>query len=138
VGKGLGRIKYVDRDGNDTINSYDQTWLGTVLPKFEYGIRIDLAYKNFDLSMFASGVSGRHGNNSYLFFNNFARPRENAGRRTQRMDTGTYQYKNSALTLVDVNTESKSSDYFLVNTSYFKMRNIQLGYLCLKASVHGI
>jgi hypothetical protein len=33
VGKGLGRIKYVDRDGNDTINSYDQTWLGTVLPK---------------------------------------------------------------------------------------------------------
>lgn len=129
VGKGLGRIKYLDLDGNDTINSYDQTWLGTFLPKFEYGIRIDLAYKNFDLSLFGSGVSGRYGNNSYLFFNNFARPRENAGPGVlngwtpENTDT-----KTPALTLVDVNTEGKSSDYFLVNTSYFKMRNIQLGY----------
>jgi len=129
VGKGLGRIKYMDLDGNDTINSYDQTWLGTYLPKYEYGIRIDLAYKNFDLSLFGSGVSGRYGNNSYLFFNNFARPRENAGPGVLNgwtpENTNT---KTPALTLVDVNTESKSSDYFLVNTSYFKMRNIQLGY----------
>jgi TonB-linked SusC/RagA family outer membrane protein len=129
VGKGLGRIKYVDRDGNDTINSYDQTWLGTVLPKYEYGIRIDLAYKSFDLSLFGSGVSGRHGNNSYLFFNNFARPRENAGPGVLNGWTPENpNTKTPALTLVDVNTESKASDYFLINTSYFKLRNIQLGY----------
>ena len=33
-----------------------------------------------------------------------------------------------ALTLKDNNNEGRPSDYFLVNTSYFKMRNIQMGY----------
>jgi len=32
------------------------------------------------------------------------------------------------LSLVDANNEGRSSDFFIVNTSYFKMRNIQLGY----------
>jgi hypothetical protein len=29
---------------------------------------------------------------------------------------------------MDNNGEGRTSDYFIVNTSYFKMRNIQLGY----------
>ena len=33
-----------------------------------------------------------------------------------------------ALTLKDNNNEGRTSDYFMVNTSYFKLRNIQLGY----------
>ena len=32
------------------------------------------------------------------------------------------------LSLVDKNSEDRASDFFIVNTSYFKMRNIQLGY----------
>ena len=33
-----------------------------------------------------------------------------------------------ALTLKDNNNEGRTSDYFIVNTSNFKLRNIQLGY----------
>jgi TonB-dependent starch-binding outer membrane protein SusC len=33
-----------------------------------------------------------------------------------------------ALTLADANNETRSSDYLLVNTSYFKLRNAQIGY----------
>ena len=43
----------------------------------------------------------------------------------------TAQNKNTdipALTLKDNNNEGRTSDYFIVNTSYFKMRNIQLAY----------
>jgi hypothetical protein len=32
------------------------------------------------------------------------------------------------LSLVDANNEGRPSDFFIVNTSYFKMRNVQLGY----------
>jgi hypothetical protein len=32
------------------------------------------------------------------------------------------------VTLSDPNNESRSSDYFIVNSSYFKLRNISLGY----------
>jgi hypothetical protein len=33
-----------------------------------------------------------------------------------------------ALTLKDNNNEARTSDYFMVSTAYFKMRNIQFGY----------
>ena len=36
-----------------------------------------------------------------------------------------------ALTLKDNNNEGRTSDYFIVSTSYFKMRNMQLGYTAL-------
>ena len=32
------------------------------------------------------------------------------------------------LSLTDSNNEGRASNFFIVNTSYFKMRNIQLGY----------
>ena len=59
--QGAGRLRYVDLNGNDTIDVNDQTWLGTTLPKLEYGIRIDLDYKNWDFSIFGSGVAGKTG-----------------------------------------------------------------------------
>jgi hypothetical protein len=74
-------------------------------------------------------VAGRSGFEPYLFFNNFLRPRENGG--PGLLNGWTPQNTSSktpALTLVDNNTESKTSDYFIINTSYFKMRYIQLGY----------
>ena len=40
-----------------------------------------------------------------------------------------------ALTLKDNNNEGRTSDYFIVSTSYFKMRNIQIGYSVLPRTV---
>ena len=57
------------------------------------------------------------------------RSRENVGPGV--FNAWTLQNKNTtipALTLKDNNNEGRTSDYFIVNTSYFKMRNIQIGY----------
>jgi hypothetical protein len=57
------------------------------------------------------------------------RSRENVGPGV--FDAWTPQHTNTkvpALTLKDNNNENRTSDYFIVSTSYFKMRNIQLGY----------
>ena len=40
-----------------------------------------------------------------------------------------------ALTLKDNNNEGRTSDYFIVNTSYFKLRNLQLGYSLTSKSI---
>ncbi len=40
-----------------------------------------------------------------------------------------------ALTLSDGNNETRPSDYFNVNTSYYKIRNVQLGYTFGKAGI---
>ncbi len=129
IGAGPGRIRYVDINGDNVINDLDRTWIGTTLPALEYGARVDLTYKQFDLSIFGSGVAGREGFDVYTLFNNLMKSRENVGPGVftgwtpQNTDT-----KVPALTLKDNNNEGRTSDYFIVNTSYFKMRNIQLGY----------
>jgi TonB-linked SusC/RagA family outer membrane protein len=129
IGAGPGRIRYVDINGDNVINDLDRTWIGTTLPALEYGLRVDLNYKNFDVSMFGSGVAGREGFDVYTIFNNLMRSRENVGPGV--FNAWTPQNKDTripALTLKDNNNEGRTSDYFIVNTSYFKMRNVQLGY----------
>ena len=128
-GAGPGRIKYRDLNGDGKIDALDQEFFGTTLPGLEYGTRINLGYKNFDFSIFGSGITGRTGFDNYTFINNFIRGRENIGPGV--FNAWTPQNTSSripALTLADANNETRGSDYFNVNTSYFKIRNVQLGY----------
>jgi len=127
--KGAGRLKYVDVNGDGKIDANDQTWLGTTLPKVEFGLRIDLSYKNFDLSAFGSGVAGKTGYDPTKFLNLFVNARTNFGPGTLSawtpQNTGS---KTPALSLLNHNGEDRTSDFYYVNASYFKLRNILLGY----------
>jgi hypothetical protein len=61
VGAAPGRIRYRDLNNDGVINALDQEFYGTTLPSFNYGVRVDLGYRNFDLSFFGAGVAGRPG-----------------------------------------------------------------------------
>ncbi|MCW3110869.1 MAG: TonB-dependent receptor [Segetibacter sp.] len=136
IGAGPGRIRYVDINNDGVINDLDRTWIGTTLPAVEYGVRVDMTYKKFDLSLFGSGVGGRTGFDVYTLFNNLMKSRENVGPGVFKGWTPQNTNTNvPALTLKDNNNEGRTSDYFIVNTSYFKMRNIQLGYSAAPKSV---
>ncbi|KIA87450.1 TonB-dependent receptor [Flavobacterium sp. AED] len=127
VGSRLGGIKFVDINGDGAINSDDRTFIGTTLPKLEYGINISLAYKNFDFSVFGSGVAGRIGVDPYIFWNNFVQGRENAGPGTFNAWTPTNTNTNvPSLSLA--HNDTQTSDYLFRNNSYFKVRNLQIGY----------
>ena len=129
VGAGIGRLKFVDTNNDGKIDDLDRTWIGTTLPALEYGLRIDASYKNFDLSVFGSGVAGKTGFDVYSIFNQFVAGRENVGPGVFDAWTPTNTgSKIPALSLSDVNNEKRTSDFLFVNASYFKMRNIQLGY----------
>ena len=115
--------------GSGTINDLDQEFFGTTLPAFNYGLRLDLGYRHFDLSLFGAGVAGRTGFDPYTFYNDFIRGRDNIGPGV--FSAWTVQNPGSsgpALTLADANSETRTSDYLNVNTSYFKLRNLSLGY----------
>lgn len=137
--QGAGRIQYkdiagVDANGNLTgpdgkIDANDQTWLGTTLPKIEYGLRVDLNYKSFDLSIFGSGVAGKTSFDPNKFFNDYVDARNNFGPGT--LNAWTPQNTGSsipALTLLNHNGEDRTSNFYYVNASYFKLRNVMLGY----------
>ncbi|MFL5789316.1 MAG: TonB-dependent receptor domain-containing protein, partial [Flavisolibacter sp.] len=128
-GAAIGRLKYVDINGDGKIDANDQAFLGNTLPKMEYGIRIDLNYRNFDLTIFGSGVAGKTGFDPNKFFNSFVNARNNFGPGTLTawtpQNTGS---KTPALTVLNLNGEDRPSDFYFVNASYFKIRNVMLGY----------
>jgi TonB-linked SusC/RagA family outer membrane protein len=58
-----GDVKYKDISGPDgkpdgVVNeAYDRTYLGSAIPKYNYGLSFSASYKKIDLSVFASGSS---------------------------------------------------------------------------------
>ncbi|MDR1938622.1 MAG: SusC/RagA family TonB-linked outer membrane protein, partial [Tannerellaceae bacterium] len=134
-GKGLGRIRYVDISGPDgapdgVINDYDRTWLGSDLPKVIAGLNLSLNYKNFDLSMFFTGMIRKAYNNSKFYTNFFQLWTGNHSTRLLEAWDAESNFNSSipALTPVNSNDEGRTSEYYIENGSYIKLKNLQLGY----------
>ena len=130
-GKGLGRLRYADLNGDGVVNQNDQEFLGTSDPDFTYGLNGNINYKDFSLSFFLQGVQGGLVYNGYKYLTDFTSlaPGSNWGSRT--MQAWTPQNPTStipALTLIDANNEGRYSSYFLEPGTYLKLRNIQLAY----------
>jgi len=126
-----GDFKYKDISGpkgvpDGQINDFDKTAIGNPNPKYTYGINTNLTFKQFDLAIDFQGVAGvdiynanmglRYGSENFTqdFFNN--RWHGNGTSTTYpsvRIGGGQNYLANS---------------FFVENGSYFRVRNIQLGY----------
>ncbi|MGF7230490.1 SusC/RagA family TonB-linked outer membrane protein [Arachidicoccus sp.] len=131
-GKGLGRIRYKDLNGDGVIDINDQTWVGSPQPKFAYGLNISVTYKNFDFSAFIQGVYGNTIVNTQKYSTDFWSVSETGSNKGARLlQAWSPSNPNStipALTAIDNNNESRFSTYFLEKGSYTKLRNLQIGY----------
>jgi hypothetical protein len=128
-GKGVGRIRYKDLNNDGTVDAYDQTWLGTTLPGYEFGVSLDLGYKNFLLSVFFQGVLDKTVNDGikgdYTRVNNGM----NFGKGVFEAWTPSNNKATlPAVSLVNANDEFRTSDYLFVNGNYAKLRTVQLTY----------
>lgn len=132
-GKEIGRIRYKDLNNDGTINENDQTWLGDPYPDMSFGLNIDLAYKNFDLSMYFQGLLNVDVINQLKYTSDFwsvSDTRSNKGRRLlDSYDPLTNPDSDiPMLTNSNDNAEDRFSTYYIEDGSYLKLRNIQLGY----------
>jgi hypothetical protein len=116
-----GHAKFKDQNGDEKIDTKDYVNIGCGLPKFTYGLTINVDYKGFDLLIFGSGVAG----NKILvqgfrtdrpYCNNYAWYYENAGKK--------FPVHEKAGWSKDV----FSSDMTVFDGSYFKIKTLQLGY----------
>lgn len=130
-GKGVGRIRYQDINKDGKINDEDRTWLGVEDPKFLYGMNVGLSWRNFDFSMFWNGQVGSHAYNDQKgytdFFGFFGG--QNYGARL--LDAWRPDHTGSTIPAVsssDVNNEQRRSSYFVENTSFLKLANLEIGY----------
>lgn len=132
-GKGLGRIRYKDLNGDGRIDANDRAFIGVPHPDFEYGLSINLGYRNFDLSIFAQGVQNIdmdvHAMKTFTDFWSVRETGSNKG--TRLLNAWSPTNPNSdipALQIVNINDEGRASTYYIEDGSYLKLRNVQLGY----------
>ena len=57
-GAAPGRFKYEDVNGDGVINDNDRKKIGDPHADFRFGLNVNLAYKNWDMSMFWNGSVG--------------------------------------------------------------------------------
>jgi len=141
-----GDRKFKDLNGDGVIDSRDETFLGSPLPKFQYGISNSFSYKNFDLNIFFSGSYGNK------VFNQLAiaqtNPQNNTAYFTSVLnyaklalvnpngsasDINNVYVTNPNTTIVglrndNTNNNNRPSDLYIEDGSFLRCKNITLGY----------
>ncbi len=128
-----GMLKYKDVNGDGIITPDDRTFIGNPHPDFTYGFNIDLSYKSWDLGMFLQGVQGNdliNYLNRWTLFNLFE-----GNRKKERLyESWTPErYANGdritvPMAIRDDAVMQKPSSFFVEDGSYFRLKNLQIGY----------
>ncbi len=124
-----GSAQYYDKNGQLTSSPTDEDKqdLGSGIPKFTYGITLNAEYKGFDLTVFGTGSAG---NKIYNLMVSADRPLIN-GIDTYWKDSWREDHTNAKYPdMRKVSTDWKffSSSAAVFSGSYFKIKQIQLGY----------
>ena len=122
-----GDFRWVDTDGDGTITDDDRTFLGTPLPKYTFGLTLNLDYKNFDFMVFTQGVAGNK------IFQGLRRlDVANANHQTSVLSRWTGEGSTNSyprLSNTDANGNfGKFSDFYLEDGDFLRFKTIQLGY----------
>ena len=121
--------------GDKIINERDRMPLGASLPKFTYGGNITLQYQGFDLSLVFNGV-GKHtrrydGFQVQPFLENFGNAPAVLLNNYWSNDNSAEQNAQAEYPRLAARSETNNyavSDFWLFNGSYFRMKNVTLGY----------
>lgn len=127
----VGDLKFEDVNKDGVLNSADRTNLGSPIPTLLFGLNINLAYKNFDVTV---DVQSQHGNK---IFN---------GKEIVRPDPYNFErrYINFWNGDGSSNSEPKPSNggvnyepssRYIYDGSFIRLRNISLGYTLPQAFV---
>jgi TonB-linked SusC/RagA family outer membrane protein len=130
-----GDVRYEDTNGDGKLTPDDKVLLGGSLPRFLYGGNIRLDYEGIDFAVVFQGVGKRLSRLS----DDVIRPFQEAFGNVPLELVGKYWSKtksageNSQATYPRLSTRSlinnyETSDFWLIDGSYFRVKNITLGY----------
>ncbi|GAB3937242.1 TonB-dependent receptor [Larkinella terrae] len=124
-----GRFKFRDVNGDGKVDSGDLSIIGNPHPNFNYGVNLNVNYKNFGLTIFGQGVQGNDIFNYVKYWTDFP---TFAGNRSTRMLYDSWRPGKTDAILPQLRSSDQvsilPSTYYLESGSYFRFKNIQLTY----------
>lgn len=116
---------FQDTDGDGEITDNDKTYLGKGIPDFTYGVTLSAAYKGFDFNIYGAGSKGAE-----LFYGMVMRGNNRLlSQYTERWTESTASTATRPATTYQENsTQYQLSSANVYSASFFKIKQIQLGY----------
>ncbi|MFR9548701.1 MAG: TonB-dependent receptor [Rikenellaceae bacterium] len=121
-----GDVRFVDMDGDGDIDDDDRTNIGKGTPDWTYGITASVEYKNFDFNLFFQGVAGVQ-----IYDASFRNDLTAANMPSYMLDRWCGEGTSNTIPRLsesDENGNWLSSDLYVKNGAYLRLKSIQLGY----------
>ena len=123
-----GDIRFKDLNGDGVINDNDRTFIGNSIPKMTYGLNLSGGFRRIDVGVFFQGVGGVQ--------------KYNDGKQITDYDSRPFNHSTAVLgawngpgtsntiprTTFNDNGSSKISSIFVEDASYFRLKNLEVGY----------
>jgi TonB-linked SusC/RagA family outer membrane protein len=124
---GPGDLKYKDVNGDGIINAEDRTNIGNPTPDFAYGGTISLNYKGFDMSMDVGGV---YGNEIFREWGSLESPFQRVNYPAFKVNRWNGEGTSNWDPILGQGRRINysASTYSIEDGSYFRIRNLQIGY----------
>lgn len=124
---GPGDFKFKDLNGDGVITADDRQMIGNPTPKFTYGTTINVTYKNLNLAVDLGGV---YGNQIFRTWGSLESPFQRVNYPAFKINSwngaGTSNW--DPIVSQGHRFNYNGSTYNIEDGSYFRIRNIQLGY----------
>ncbi|MFP3590560.1 SusC/RagA family TonB-linked outer membrane protein [Chryseobacterium sp. SIMBA_038] len=122
-----GDFKRLDANGDGKIDENDYVNLGNSVPKYTFGLTLNMNYKNFDLMIFAQGQAG---NKIFQGLRRLDIPEANY--QTSILDRWTGEGTSNTIARVSQDDPNQNytrmSDYYLQKGDYLRLKLVQVGY----------
>lgn len=137
-----GDFKFKDVNGDGKINSDDRTFIGNPTPDFTYGTSINLEFKGITLGVDLVGV---YGNEVFRTWGSLESPFQRVSYPAEKLNRWHGAGTSNWTPIIDQGQRFNynGSTYNIEDGSYFRIRNVQLGYnlpqsLVRKASIKNL
>ena len=120
-----GDVRFVDVDGNGIIDANDRTDIGKGMPDWTFGFNLGVSWKNFDLNMMWQGTAG---NDIYDATRRTDIATSNLPSWMLNRWTGEGTSNRIPRFVQGDNVNWQSSDLYVYDGSYLRLKNIQLVY----------
>lgn len=131
-----GYVRFVDINRDGVIDDNDRTKLGKGMPDWTFGVNLSASWRRFDLSMMWQGTAGNDVFDATrrIDINSTNLPSWMLGRWTGPGTSDKYPL----FIVGDSSDNWKSSDLYVYDGSYLRLKNIELGYTLPDKIAHNV
>lgn len=131
-----GYVRFVDINRDGVIDDIDRTKLGKGMPDWTFGVNLSASWRRFDLSMMWQGTAGNDVFDATrrIDINSTNLPSWMLGRWTGPGTSDKYPL----FIVGDSSDNWKSSDLYVYDGSYLRLKNIELGYTLPDKIAHNV